>query len=176
MTTILDSIVTRLTDYLATAFDPPLPADEHPKVEHFPDNVERYQFRAARTTLLVGHDGATYTAPPARSMAPVSQDRRREISITILARSLRKPEGVNAMIDLVRRALLGWSPPQGDGPFMMVRDAFVGEDQGTWRFVVIVEHTSPVVAEMAPRTGPAITKVTIRNPDDPRPPPPEPEP
>lgn len=118
-------------------------------VDHFPDVPERYAWAKTRQTLLVGYEGSTY-ATPSETLAPSSTTETVELGVTVLVRSLRGPLGAPALIARVRRALFGWRPPTGGGALVPTRSQFVSEDQGVWRFVIVFQSATTVVAEDEP--------------------------
>jgi Gp37 protein len=128
-------------------------------VDRFPDVPARYPWAGADKLLLVAYERSNYG--DAASLEPFYQDRTYELSVTVVVRSLRGPEGAGDTIDAVADALMGWSPPTGGTPLLLLRDEFVSEDQGTWRFVVAFQGVVPKVAAAADRTGPLLTEVTV---------------
>lgn len=152
----LDGIVARLQAW---------PALADYKADHFPDVPERYSFGAYGEELLVSFDGSTYAG--AEAIAPRSQQRTVDFVVTIIARSLRGPTGVMQIIEDIRQALFGWAPtktdasPLGFTPMVMTKDQFIGEDEGIWRYAIVFQATTTVVAKLDALTGPPIARTTV---------------
>lgn len=144
---MIDTLAQHIVDRLAAR-----PALAKAKVEHFPDVVpKRWQMSGARVELLVIYEGGTDSEQ--QSFAPASTERTLLYTVAIFVRSLRGPEGAHATIEHVRQALFGWRSPLGGTAFVPVKDGFVGEDEGVWRFGVTFRTTIPDVAELAQPAG-----------------------
>jgi hypothetical protein len=161
---LLNPVVERLRTWVAPSWAPPpdnpsatpVPYFRDWKVDHFPDDVERYNFKPSRHELLVAYERSDWEAP--QSHDPVSQRRQIEFSVTVLARSMRGARGVVDTLDRVRQALVGWRAPTGGGPIYAYREEFVNEDNGVWRYVVLFRlNITDVGAHHTTRTGPALT-------------------
>lgn len=137
--------------------------------EHYPPAPERYAWAHAKASLLVAFEGSIYGE--VESMAPQSTGRDVEMSVTILARQLVGDISITSALDQVRVALFGWEPtdPNGEklgfGPMRPVRESFVSEEDGVWRFVAIYRSSIPVVADVAPLSGAPLQLVTFKEPD-----------
>lgn len=140
-------------------------------VDHFPDGGARYQFTAHHQALFASYERSTYEAPD--TLYPLAATQRAEFGVTICVRSLKGKAGAASTIARVRSALFGWRPtkadeanvqkPLGFAPFVPTRDELVGEDQGTWRFVVLFASSTTIVAETDIPTGPALKGVTLKD-------------
>lgn len=121
-------------------------------VDHFPDVPDRYPWAKARHSLLVGYEGSSFDTP-SDTFAPSSTSETIELGVTVLVRSLRGPHGAQGLLARVRRALFGWRPPTGGSALIPTRSQFVSEDQGVWRFVIVFQTTTTVVAHLEPDAG-----------------------
>jgi hypothetical protein len=120
----------------------------------------RYAFASQTQTILVAYSSSSYGA--GQSFVPGSALRTPEFALVFLLRSLRGPFGVHAALDGARRALMGWRCPQGGTPLMPLRDQFVSESQGVWRFSMNFSLTIPVVAEPDPEPeAPLLTAAEV---------------
>lgn len=136
--------------------------------DHFPAAPSRYAWAHASATLLVAFEGASYGETD--SLAPQSARRDVEMSVTILSRMLVGNISITSALDEVRRALFGWEPSDetgklGFGPMRPVRESFVSEEEGVWRFVAIYRSAIPVVADLASLSGPPLELVTFKEPE-----------
>lgn len=157
MTTVAQAVIDRLKTELPGFV-----------VEHFPDSPERYAFKAARNTLLVSYESSSYAAP--ESLAPLSVERTGLLGVTLLTRSLTGERGVVASVEGIIKALFGWRPARlvddelvmlGASPLVPVRDAFVAEDNGLWRWVVEFSLRTTVVAKTTPLSGPPLQGIGL---------------
>lgn len=145
------STIERLTDAVVERLKLQVPAM---KAEHFPDAPERFVWSKADKSLLVTYEGATYSPEP-QSFDPLSLERTMDLGVTVITRGLRGKLGMASAIEDVRAALFGWEPtervdgadvPMGWSRLMPTAERFVGEDQGSWRFIISFRTTMPVVA------------------------------
>lgn len=113
-------------------------------VEHFPDAVKRAK-SASPMTLLVSYEGST--DGPLISDLPAATDRSVVWAVSIVAKGLRGRDSASWAIDAVRRGLTGWTPPQGGEPLRPLKDGFISEDEGVWRFVVQFTAMIPAVSD-----------------------------
>jgi hypothetical protein len=154
----MEDVVAAIKARLVAAF----PAIE---VEDFPDEPDQYVFVARDQKLLVAYERSTFGTDP-ESIAPLSLPRTPEFSVTVLVRSLRGPTGATQTIDDVIRALFGWRPTKDDGsslgvgPLMPTKDELLGQDQGTWRFVISFTASTVAVEDRAALTGAPLSQVT----------------
>jgi len=133
-------------------------------VEPFPSAPDRYPFTTADQTLLVSYESSSFAS--LESFAPMSVERTGLVAVTLLTRSLDGDQGIIASVEAIVKALFGWRPsrdgvPLGASPMQPVRDAFVAEDNGTWRWVVEFSTRTMVVAETTPLAGPPLTDVKL---------------
>ena len=142
-------------------------------VELFPDAPDRYAFKSARHALLVSYESSSYAAPD--SLAPLSVERTGLVGVTLLTRSLTGERGVVASVEGIVKALFGWRPSRwvedelvflGASPMVPVRDAFVAEDNGLWRWVVEFSLRTTVVASTTPLSGPPFQGIGLTPAED----------
>ena len=110
-------------------------------VEAFPDKVERIKTANPRT-LFVSYEGSADT-----DAGQCVTNRAVTWAVTLIVAGQYGKEGGLQSIDAVRAALTGWTPPQGGDPLMPIKDGFVDEDQGKWRFVVTFKSALPFVVD-----------------------------
>lgn len=151
------------------------------KVDHFPDTPrDLLRFAGKSEALFVSYEGSV--DGELLSIDPLSADRTVELAVNIVVRSLVGPKGASETIEAVRGNLFGWQPTVTVPPvppaeeatieslgFMRlvpVRDGFVAEDNGTWRFVVVFRTTTVSVANAVDPNlaGPPFTTPVFQEP------------
>jgi hypothetical protein len=157
-------VIRRLAESVVGRLRGQLPAWD---VDHFPNAPERYSWAHANATLLVCFEASTYG--DVGSLSPQSTDRDVDISVTVLARSLHGTLSITSALDHVRQALFGWEPVDaegklGFGAMRPIRETFVSEEQGVWRFSALYRSAVPVVADIDPLSGVPLEQVTFKEP------------
>lgn len=114
-------------------------------VEEFPDESDRFPVKADRTLLVAFGDGS-YT-----EVGSSVADCQRELQVHILMRSLSGPKGLQSTVSRVVSHLIGWRPPSGGTHLIPVRDQLVGEDNGQWHVLVVMQQATTVMAYADPQ-------------------------
>jgi hypothetical protein len=136
-------------------------------VDDFPNAPDRYAWAHQSTTLLVAFEGANYGE--LQSMSPASAPREVDMSVTVLARSLRGNHSITDALEGVRHALFGWRPTDVHGNVLgfsalrPIRESFVSEEQGVWRFVAMYRSASISVAAIMGVSGAPLTQVNFKD-------------
>lgn len=113
------------------------------KVEPFPADPASYDMGALNAALLIHYAGSQYQA--AKGPANTIQARRMQFALVLLTRSLRGEGGAYAHLEDIRLAVQGVSFA-GAGPAEIVRDLLEHEEDGVWRWQIIVALPIPAVS------------------------------
>lgn len=100
-------------------------------VEGFPDKPSEFILLHPVGALLVHYQGSGYTNSNAISF--ISQNNKKEFSVTIVTRNLRKNEGAYEYLDKVKAALTGFKPDECSS-LMPTKDFFISENSGIWQY------------------------------------------
>lgn len=128
------------------------------KVEEFPNDPAKYDFSNLPAALLVHYAGSQYSG--AKGPANTAQARRMQFALVLLSRSLRGEGGAYNHLEDIRLAIQGRAFA-GAGPVEIVRDTLENEDDGVWRWQIVIALPVPAVARNyqtpAPLMRPAIS-------------------
>lgn len=131
------------------------------KVEVFPNDPAKYDFSNLPAALLIHYAGSQYSG--AKGPANTSQARRMQFAIVLLCRSLRGEGGAYNHLEDIRLAVQGGAFA-GAGPAEIVRDVLENEEDGVWRWQIVIALPVPAVSRNyqipAPLMRPAISPST----------------
>lgn len=100
-------------------------------VQGFPDKPSEFTFLHPVGALLVHYQGSNYTNSSA--LGYVSQDNKKEFSITIVTRNLRENQGSYEYLDKIKATLTGFQPDECS-KLMPTKDFFISENRGIWQY------------------------------------------
>lgn len=100
-------------------------------VEGFPDKPSEFILLHPVGALLVHYQGSNYSQSNAISF--ISQENKKEFSITVVTRNLRGNEGAYEFIDKVKSVLTGFEP-DSCSKLMPSKDFFISENGGIWQY------------------------------------------
>lgn len=120
---IIDSVVHRLRQKL-----PDL------SVEYFPEKPDEYRLNHPRGALLVSYAGSQFSAPSDVTFSV--QARTVRFSVTVMLRQLNGRGGAIDVLDRVREALIGFTPPDCRRKCIAQTEQFLGETAGIWQYAV----------------------------------------
>ena len=100
-------------------------------VEGFPDKPSEFILLHPVGALLVHYKGSNYSQSNAISF--ISQENKKEFSITVVTRNLRGNEGAYEFIDKVKSVLTGFEP-DSCSKLMPSKDFFISENGGIWQY------------------------------------------
>ncbi|MGE1004211.1 Gp37 family protein (plasmid) [Ralstonia syzygii subsp. celebesensis] len=143
---IIDAVVQRLKTKL------PLLA-----IEYFPDKPAEYRLNHPRGALLVSYLGSQFDKTA--DVTYIAQPRTVKLSITVILRQLNGRGGAVDVADDVRRALIGWRPPDCRKVWA-VSDKFLGETAGLWQYAVDLATQAMLVEDADVDTEIPLTQVT----------------
>lgn len=128
------------------------------KVEAFPNKPGEYDFANLPAALLIHYAGSQYSG--AKGPASSAQTRRMQFALFLLCRSLRGQGGAYDHLEDIRLALQG-EAFAGAGPAEILRDALDEEQDGVWRWQMVIALPMPAVPRRyqtpAPLMRPAIS-------------------
>lgn len=117
-------------------------------VDAFPDNPEKYRLNHPIGALLVRYNGSKYGG--VSDTDAVLQERTMVVEVTLVFRSLNGKDGVYAYLEAVRRALAGYRIP-AFSKLKPVRDEFVSQGGGEWRYAIDFVTKTAVIEEDTPK-------------------------
>ena len=113
-------------------------------VQGFPDKPSEFLLLHSIGALLVHYQGSTYSNTDALGF--ISQENKKEFSITIVTRNLRTNDGAYEYIDKVKSVLTGFEP-KGCSKLMPSKDYFISENNGIWQYGINFTLTTPNIQE-----------------------------
>lgn len=113
-------------------------------VQGFPDKPSEFLLLHSIGALLVHYQGSTYSNTDALGF--VSQENRKEFSITVVTRNLRTNDGAYTYLDKVKSVLTGFEP-EGCSKLMPIKDFFISENNGIWQYGINFTLTTPNIQE-----------------------------
>lgn len=126
-------------------------------VEYFPDKPTEYRLNHPRGALLVSYLGSQFDKTV--DVTYIAQPRTVKLSVTVILRQLNGRGGAVDVVDDVRRALIGWQPPDCRKVWA-VSDKFLGETAGLWQYAVDLASQSMLVEDSDVNTGQPLTQIT----------------
>ncbi|MDO5940638.1 Gp37 family protein [Burkholderia cepacia] len=126
-------------------------------VEYFPDKPAEYRLNHPKGALLVSYLGSKFD--PTVDVTYIAQPRTVKLSVTVILRQLHGRGGAVDVVDDVRRALIGWRPPDCRKVWA-VSDKFLGETAGLWQYAVDLASESMLVEDADVNTETPLTQVT----------------
>lgn len=102
-------------------------------VEGFPDKPSEFILLHPTGALLVHYQGSNYSNSEA--FGSITQENKKEFSITIVTRNLRSNNGAYEYIDKVKAVLSGYKI-DGCSQLMPSKDNFISENSGIWQYAI----------------------------------------
>ncbi|AAU90999.1 conserved hypothetical protein [Methylococcus capsulatus str. Bath] len=127
------------------------------EVAPYPADPANYQFLHPVGALLVRYHGSHYGA--LMDTDAVVQERLLAVEITFLFRALNGQDGLYAYLERARRVLTGFKPA-GFGKVYPLRDAFLEEHGGEWRYAVDFCAPTLAIEDGCEEDGPLLKHVT----------------
>ena len=100
-------------------------------VEGFPDKPSEFILLHPIGALLIHYQGSNYSNT--ESLSFVTQENKKEFSITIVTRNLRSNNGAYEYLDKVKAALSGFSIDECTS-LLPTKDYFISENTGIWQY------------------------------------------
>lgn len=102
-------------------------------IEGFPDKPEEFILLHPIGTLLVHYQGSNYSTSEA--FGCITQENKKEFSITVVTRNLRGNNGAYEYIDKVKQILTGFKADECSQLYP-IKDNFISENGGIWQYAV----------------------------------------
>lgn len=100
-------------------------------VQGFPDKPSEFILLHSIGALLVHYQGSNYTNTQALGF--ITQENKKEFSITIITRNLRNNDGAYEYIDKVKAVLSGLKIDECTS-LIPTKDYFISENKGIWQY------------------------------------------
>lgn len=113
-------------------------------VEGFPDKPSEFILLHYKGALLVHYQGSTYSNTDALGF--VTQENKKEFSITVVTRNLRTNDGAYELIDKIKSVLTGFEI-KGCSELSPSKDFFISENNGIWQYGINFTLTTPNIQE-----------------------------
>ncbi len=126
-------------------------------VEYFPERPADYRLNHPKGALLVSYLGSQFGDTVDTHY--IAQPRTVKLSVTVVLRQLNGRGGAVDVLDLVRRALVGFRPPDCR-KLTAVSEKFLGENAGLWQYAVDFAGEAMLVEDADIGTEPLLTVVT----------------
>ena len=114
-------------------------------VQGFPDKPSEFILLHPIGALLVHYQGSNYTN--SNALGFISQDNKKEFSITIDTRNLRENQGSYEYLDKVKSILTGFEP-DGCSKLMPTKDFFISENKGIWQYGINFSLTTTNIQDL----------------------------
>ncbi|UTH73976.1 Gp37 family protein [Chromobacterium sp. IIBBL 290-4] len=125
-------------------------------VEYFPERPAEYRLNHPAGALLVSYLGSQFAAPVDAGI--VAQPRTVKLSVTVVLRQLNGRTGAVAVLDDVRRALVGYRLPDCR-KLQAAGERFLGQTAGLWQYAVDFTALAMQVEEDDTADSPVLSQV-----------------
>lgn len=142
---IIDALVARLQDKLPSL-----------AVEYFPERPADYRLNHPVGALLVSYLGSQFGATV--DAGAVVQPRTLKLSVTVVLRQLNGRSGAVAVLDDVRRALVGYRLPDCR-KLQAAGERFLGQSTGLWQYATDFTALAMQVEEDDADADPRLSQV-----------------
>jgi hypothetical protein len=115
------------------------------QVVGFPEKPQEYILLHPVGAILVRYSGGSYSN--SNEIWFISQDKKMEFAITIVARNLRSNNGIYEILDNVKTSLCGYKI-DGCSKLIPTKEMFISENNGIWQYEISFTLTTPSVEEM----------------------------
>lgn len=113
-------------------------------VQGFPDKPSEFLMLHSKGALLVHYQGSNYSNTNALGF--ISQENKKEFSITVITRNLRTNDGAYELIDKIKAVLTGFEI-EGCTKLIPSKDFFISENNGIWQYGINFTLTTPNLQE-----------------------------
>ncbi|EPV4571206.1 Gp37 family protein [Yersinia enterocolitica] len=143
---VIDAVVARLKEKLPTL-----------AVEYFPEKPAAYRLNHPKGALLVSYAGSRFDKP--NDTSSVIQAQTIQLCVTVVFRQLNGKQGAVDVLDVVRRILGGYTPPNCRRRIWLTREVFIGEVSGLWQYALDFATESVFIEDSDLPSGPLLTEV-----------------
>lgn len=127
-------------------------------VELYPDRPEAYRLNHPVGALLLAYPGSSHG--PAQPLGLVAQERTLRLGCTLVTRRLWGEHGAVLLLDRLRLALVGWTPPHA-GKVRADDERFLAEDKGLWWYGATYATTLLTMEDLEAVTEPILTRIAV---------------
>jgi len=114
-------------------------------VQGFPEKPSEFILLHAIGAILVHYQGSNYTSSNALTF--ITQENKKEFSITIVTRYLRENNGAYEYLDKVKNLLTGFKI-EGCSQLYPTKDFFISENGGIWQYGINFVLTTQNVQDL----------------------------
>lgn len=114
-------------------------------VQGFPDKPAEFILLHPIGALLIHYQGSNYTSTNALGF--ISQENKKEFSVTVVTRNLRFNEGAYEFIDRIKAVLTGFEP-DSCSKLIPTKDFFISENKGIWQYGVNFTLTTTNIQDL----------------------------
>ena len=130
------------------------------QVDVFPEKPGEYQFIHPTGAVLVGYQSSSFGKLEGLGM--IAQQRDVVLHLTVIGANLHGDDGALAILDEVRLAVVGFTPPDCE-PCHLLAEHFLSEAAGAWQYELTVQTETQQVERRQPAHLPRLTGVLHRN-------------
>lgn len=130
------------------------------QVDVFPEKPSEYQFIHPTGAVLVGYQSSSFGKIEGLGM--IAQQRDVVLHLTVIGANLHGDDGALAILDEVRLAVVGFTPPDCE-PCHLLAEHFLSEAAGAWQYELTVQIETQQVERRQPAHLPRLTQVLHRN-------------
>ena len=130
------------------------------QVDVFPERPGEYQFIHPTGAVLVGYQSSSFGKVEGLGM--IAQQRDVVLHLTVIGANLHGDDGALAILDEVRLAVVGFTPPDCE-PCHLLAERFLSEAAGAWQYELTVQTETQQVERRQPAHLPHLTQVLHRN-------------
>lgn len=130
-------------------------------VEVFPERPADYQFIHPTGAVLVGYQSSKFGSVEGLSM--IAQQRDVVLHLTIIGANLHGDDGALAILDEVRLAIVGFTPPNCL-PCHLLTERFLSEDAGAWQYELTIQTETQQVERKQPIALPIFQSIQTKQP------------
>jgi hypothetical protein len=125
-----------------------------------PQTQEEFSRPFTTTLVTVAYKSSEFGEP--RSPFEISQEERLQIEVVVQSRTLRGVGGVHAVVESIKRRLLGFAPTDCSKMYI-ARNAFTehNSDTGVWAYSIVFETKYLVVEDKIFNTETPLQTVTL---------------
>lgn len=114
-------------------------------VQGFPDKPSEFILLHPIGALLVHYQESNYSN--SNTLGYISQENKKEFSITIVTRNLRENQGSYEYLDKVKNILTGFQPDECSR-LMPTKDFFISENKGIWQYGINFSLTTTNIQDL----------------------------
>lgn len=115
-------------------------------VQLMPKDTQRYFLAHPNGAILISYAGSTFG--DVRPSAAITQMRTVHIVFTVLSRDLHNDQGALQLLDNLRLAVVGFTPPNCS-PSWLIEEQFDEQQEGIWIYQLVLATQTMQIQQMA---------------------------